>query len=232
MRHAIAMIELIFAVVIMGIVLMSAPMLITTATKSAQTAFQQESIAMTAAHANALMSYAWDEQNTQSQLAGQVNEILHTDSSNQYLNDRNASHGIRDYSQNIAASTNFGPGVDRELNGQFESASNKDDIDDFDGTATTLLLLENSSASAGGYMDTQNTISTAVTYGNDNANYSACSSNNGCAFSQPFASSTPAGTSNIKRVTVDFSSIDTDTQIKLKFFMCNIGAASPEKRTF
>jgi type II secretory pathway pseudopilin PulG len=233
------MIELIFAIVVMGIALMSAPMLITTATKSAQTAFQQESVAMTASHANALMSYAWDEQNTQSQIAGHDKEILHTDSTNTALNDRNVSKagkGVeRDYSLNIKASppATFGPHKDKELNGDLEPVKDKDDIDDFDGTHNALLIVSGSSASTGGYMDTSNIISTSVKYGGDNANYSACATSTGCAFSKPFGKKTPAGkTSNIKHVVVDLNSSNTDTHIRMKFFMCNIGASTPKTGTF
>jgi len=44
-RKAIAMIELIFAIVVMGIVMLSAPMLVNKATQSSYVALQQESIA-------------------------------------------------------------------------------------------------------------------------------------------------------------------------------------------
>ena len=61
MRPAIAMIELIFAIVIMGIILMSAPMLISTATKSGYVAIQQEAINEAASQINMIMGYHWDE---------------------------------------------------------------------------------------------------------------------------------------------------------------------------
>ena len=61
LRPAIAMIELIFALVIMAIVLMSAPMLISTATKSGYVAIQQEAINAAASQVNMIMGYHWDE---------------------------------------------------------------------------------------------------------------------------------------------------------------------------
>ena len=60
-RPAIAMLELIFAIVIMGIVLMSAPRLISTAAKSGYVAIQQEGINEAASQLNMIMGYQWDE---------------------------------------------------------------------------------------------------------------------------------------------------------------------------
>ncbi len=64
MRPGIAMIELIFAIVIMAIVLMSAPMMIGTATKSSNVSLQQESIAIAAAEIGMILTHHWDEGDT------------------------------------------------------------------------------------------------------------------------------------------------------------------------
>jgi len=232
-RKAIAMIELIFAIVIMGIVLMSAPMMIQTAVKSSVVAFQQESIAITATHANALMSYAWDEVNTESQGGVQRDRILTTASTNAELSSRNASFAIgRERRIDPAAassSADFGVSKDRNLNGQFEAATDKDDVDDFDGDDTTLTLLEAANTENGNYMDQDITLSTAVAYGGDDpsSTYAACNSAGGCAFSQPFAQAANGATTSIKRLTVQLTSNDTDSNIVMKLFMCNIGAAQP-----
>ena len=60
-KRGIAMIELIFALVIMGIALLSAPMLIQQSIKSSNVALQQESIAALASHTGILLSKYWDE---------------------------------------------------------------------------------------------------------------------------------------------------------------------------
>ena len=75
-KRGIAMIELIFALVIMGIVLMSAPMLIQQSINSGNVALQQEAIAAAASHTSMLLSLHWDENNTKYQ-AG-VSPILAT----------------------------------------------------------------------------------------------------------------------------------------------------------
>ncbi len=233
-RKAIAMIELIFAIIVMAIALMSTPMMISTAVKSSIVSFQQESIAITATHANALMSYAWDENNTESQGGAYRNAILTTQSTSDALTDRNASKTpgrervLPTTNINASATTLFGPAKDKNLNGLIEGTDEKDDIDDFDGTEMHLVLIENADTINGNYMDRNITLSTNIVYGGDDINYLACQTGtSGCAFSQPFTLAT-AGTSNIKRITVSFASATTDTAINLKLFMCNIGGATPD----
>ena len=64
LRPAIAMIELIFSIVIMGIVMMSAPMLISTASNSTSVVLQQEGINQAVSRITMMLSYPWDEANT------------------------------------------------------------------------------------------------------------------------------------------------------------------------
>ena len=64
-KKAIAMIELIFALVIIGIVLMSAPMLIQQSIKSSNVALQQEAIVAAASQTAIVLSMHWDENNTE-----------------------------------------------------------------------------------------------------------------------------------------------------------------------
>ena len=67
-RKAIAMIELIFAIVIVGIALLSVPNLIYRATESGYTAMQQEAIAAAASDISLILTKRWDEANTDPRL--------------------------------------------------------------------------------------------------------------------------------------------------------------------
>jgi len=60
-RKAIAMIELIFAIVIMGIVLLGIPNLVNVSTSSGFTSLQQEAIATASSQINLIMTKNWDE---------------------------------------------------------------------------------------------------------------------------------------------------------------------------
>ncbi|KIM02463.1 MAG: hypothetical protein KN64_14980 [Sulfurovum sp. AS07-7] len=63
-KNGIAMIELIFAIVIIGVTLMSAPMLINQSINSSNIAMQQEAITATASHNGMILTKYWDESGT------------------------------------------------------------------------------------------------------------------------------------------------------------------------
>jgi len=241
-RKAVAMIELIFAIVVMGIVLLSAPLMLTTATKSSSVAFQQESIAMAAAHANAIMSYAWDEQNTESQ---SHYGILNTASPTVILKrDNNITVGMMRRQERLAgvlveinASLPATFGTQKDIDpGTISVEAVRDDIDDFDGNISRLITADAAVAvtTEGDYMDKQIIMNTNVQYLTDSASsadFSTCqSAGNGCAYSNPgIAGGT---TTNVKSITTTLTSGNiNDKNIVLKMFMCNIGTAIPDKAT-
>jgi len=68
LRPAIAMLELIFALVIMGIILLSAPLILDISIRSSNIALQQKSINNAFSRLNTQLSNTWDSQdNTYSQ---------------------------------------------------------------------------------------------------------------------------------------------------------------------
>jgi hypothetical protein len=232
-RKGIAMIELIFAIVVMGIAMLSAPMMLTTATKSSQVTFQQESIAVAATHINALLTYAWDEQNTDAAFASTLN-ILSTDSATTAL-DRNTTLPsipmLRRKSSLLTSASVLGNDTNETL---------RDDIDDFNGYNNSLTLTSYGAGSVTGeneYMDININIQTTVDYGPDRSsagasNFNTCS-NNGCTFSNPFTTTPIGTTTNVKRITTTLTSNNVaDKQITLKAFVCNIGIARPLSKVF
>ena len=233
-RKAIAMIELIFAIVIMGIVMLSAPMMLTTATKSSEVAFQQESIAVIASHANSLLTYAWDEGNTDSAFASTLS-ILSTGSTTAQL-DRNDTRSVipaaRRYKSSILTLASA------TLGGE-TGETRKDDIDDFNGFSNSLHITNYGSGSTSDedeYMDINLSIQTNVRYIADAASsvdFSTCTSGSGCAFSNPFTATAPTTTTNIKTIQTTLTSSNVaDKSIVLKSFICNIGSAGPRTKVF
>ena len=243
-RKAIAMIELIFAIVIMGIVMLSAPLMVSTATQSSSVAFQQESIAIAAAHANTLMTYAWDEKNTNSyeiDSGGSPNNILaivtgHTDIASASRLTGPAHLRTPDGNLSSVGGTFGGQDGNNSVLG-LKAELIKDDVDDFHGASASLSIANGTSTSAKSFeddfMDTDITLSTDIAYFKDDptSNYTACQTSS-CAFSKLFNDSeiqTPS--SNIKRIKVTLESGNVaDKKIILRSFMCNIGAATPLKR--
>lgn len=238
LRPAIAMIELIFAIVVMGISMLSIPMMLETATKSSSVSFQQESIAIIASHANSMMTYAWDDNNTQAFTPDNLLTVTNGDSEidgNSTLNQVNQTRTLS-ASSNAAPFASFGFKKDTVTVGSVVHIEViNDDVDDFHNTETNLsIALEGDQLSTkGDYMDISILMDTNVTYLNDTANYSACISSTGCAFSKDNTEwgNIPTGTSNIKLITTTLTSSNvSQKKILLRSFMCNIGAASLRTR--
>jgi len=235
-RKAIAMIELIFAIVIMGIVMLSAPLMLTTATQSSLVAFQQESIAIAASHANTLMTYAWDEKNTKSYLGGALDSrILTVVAGDPELNARiGGIRRVKDANLSALSSTFGQADGNNTIAGLFTEVRN-DDVDDFHGASPSLSIPNATSTNAKSYqddyMDINVTLQTDISYLDDDINYNSCgTTGNGCAFNRPFNAGDQVQSSNIKRINVTLTSSNVaGKKILLKSFMCNIGAANPIK---
>ncbi|MDQ7084287.1 MAG: type II secretion system protein [Sulfurovum sp.] len=235
LRPAVAMIELIFALVIMAIVLMSAPMLISSATSSGYVAMQQEGINEASSRLNMIMGYPWDENNTDNTYI----PILHVSQGHSDLNmviNQARRQGIPSQSQrtfifddanssNLFANTVLGLDALNEV---------EDDIDDFIGDITLTAI---DSASIDYSEKTTININTAVSYISDTLDTGDYNQN--IITFTPFTQSiTVNNSSNIKSITVTLTSTDTNNSdifgknIVLRAFSCNIGAYELEERNF
>lgn len=233
MRHAIAMIELIFAIVVMGIVMMSAPMLISTAAKSGYVAIQQASISEAAAQVNIILGYQWDENNTDESYDPIVLSTTNGDSG---LNE-NGLTGVR-VGTPIESFRKFTSGGGKRgiATSIGTDSGDSDDIDDFDNTQVHLQLESNVGGTADYIETTTIDINRTVAYMLDNPNGSDSYTNGGggtLSFSPTFTNATP--TTNIKRIQVTLtnpSSVEelSNTAITLHAFSCNIGSYKLEER--
>lgn len=240
-RKAIAMIELIFAIVVMGIVMLSAPMLVNKATQSSYVALQQESIAAAAAQINMIMTGEWDESDTNETIG---EPILRTTSPSAFL-----APCATAAAQPIGATSPSGRYC-KGKDGNFYSAtapsalgteagegySFLDDIDDYNNKEYNLTLY-NSEAYAtykGDYIDKNITIISHIFYGDDTPNKADGTPSSGgydkyTTFSNPFRTKVTDGSTNIKLITVELTSDNnadelSSKKIRLSAFMCNIGA--------
>jgi hypothetical protein len=223
-RKAIAMIELIFAIVVMGIVLLSIPNLISISTSSGFVSLQQEAIATSASHINLIMTKHWDENNT---IDG---PILETNSTTVGLPTAQRGGRVMRAIVNPAGFTLFatpptmlGP----DTNDTF------DDMDDADGSTMTLRDFNATSISSGDMLDTNITINTSVVYVSDALPAAQTySGSNTITFN--LTSATMPTTTNIKYITTRLTTnnIATELQknISLNAFSCNIGTYAPAER--
>ncbi|WP_309497697.1 type II secretion system protein [Sulfurovum sp.] len=240
MRKAIAMIELIFAIVIMGIILMSAPMLISQASKSGYVAIQQEGINEAATQVNLILGHYWDENNvdeTEDSIILQTggNAGLNEDNSSGTLTGRRA--GTPDTSfRTFLTSTGLrltATGVGTDTGETLEE--HNDDMDDFD--ASTSLAEIQSSPDANYIETTTINIARNVTYMADapgGGSYLDPTADNKITFSDPFSAALPGGTTNIKQISVTLTSTsaadELEKQIVLRAFTCNIGSFRLEEQ--
>jgi len=232
MRHAIAMIELIFAIVVMGIVMMSAPMLISTAAKSGYIAIQQESINEAATQVNIILGYQWDENNTNES----YDPIVLSTSVVSDLSE-NGSTGMRfgtpKESYRKFVSTSGERGIATSIGSAGESGG-LDDIDDFDGTQVHLRQAQ--SGGTADYIETTTIdIDRAVAYMSDAESGTGTYRNGGTgtlSFSPTFTDAAP--TTNIKRIQVTLTSSSSAEELEktiiLHAFSCNIGSYALEER--
>ena len=230
-RPAVAMIELIFALVVMGIVMMSAPQLISTAGKSSYVAIQQEGINEAATQMSIMMDYAWDENDTNASHATVLNvsngdpELDGTKFSPGGLKKRRAGtpelsyrlYKSYDGTEYNASAIGFDVG---EL-----TEDDIDDIDDFNGTSVNLSGV----TTAKDYIEkgVNINISRTVSYMSDNALKYATGGVVGgtLSYTPNFNNATP--TTNIKRLQVTLTSTSGVNElvktITLHAFSCNIG---------
>lgn len=240
MRRAIAMIELIFAIVILGIVMMSAPMLIATATQSSYVALQQEAIASAASELGMILTHHWDEGNTD---YNRTASILVSDNGDSDLNEAvvgaiptgrragtpdSSSRRFRTLGGTISAtpSANLGP-----------DGGDRDDIDDFKTAAKTAMKEEESTSTLiGDVVDTGITIEVNVNYLADTPGGSTYrGTGSTLTYHNPFSSNI-ATDSNIKKVQVRLRSNSPEEELQkdilLNAFSCNIGTYQLRQAVF
>ena len=225
-RKGIAMIELIFAIVIMGITLMSIPNLIYQASESGYTTIQQESIAAAASDLSLILAREWDENGTDS---SKGSPILATNGGTSSLENRPGARS-RSYATGLGG-TELNASILLTTEGDF------DDIDDVNGITGKVTLIEGSDEQD--LIDINITITTTVNYiaddptTSDGTNWSDSST---LSFNTPFGP--PGGiTTNIKRVSITLESNSTveelsDKKIIFNAFSCNLGSYKLERKVF
>ena len=218
-RKAIAMIELIFAIVVIGIVLLSVPNLLSMSAQSGYTALQQEAIATASSQINMLFTKHWDDNNTEGNVI-----ILQVSNGHNSLNARNG----RVLRLNIAS----GLPLSATAIGQ-EVGDALDDIDDYNGATSLLRDYRNTSTSEGDNIDTDITIATNINYISDAAD----NDYNTSQTIQYDLNTTGVGpTTNIKAINITLTTTNIATEldklITLNAFTCNIGGYTPDSRDY
>ena len=231
------MIELIFAIVVIGITLMSVPTLVRQATQSGYVALQQEGINIAASQVNIVMGYHWDENDTNESF---YDTILQTSGDSNLsevgLNGHWAGSPVESSRSFITPSgvrltatppASLGP----------DGAEITDDIDDLNGGVIHLTSADSSSVDN---VET-NTIDINITvdYISDavgGGSYTDPGGDKKITFTPSFTSPSSTVSTNIKRITVELTSSsgieELEKDIVLHAFSCNIGSYTLEEKRF
>lgn len=227
MRKGISMIELVIAIVVMGIVVASVPMVLTQTNDNVAFTLKQEAIMAAKTRIGDIMTYNWDESSYDA--LNDVSYILDTNTPNANLNDRNGTvliGGVIGSGRRRLSPTGL-----TASNALGDDAGDLDDVDDFDDTnvqvGTSAVLVAGVGAGATGSLDyifdADMNITTTVTYATDNANYSQRVINN---FVFNPADVGDANSRNIKTITETITGLEGG-DITLRAFVANIGQSKP-----
>ena len=216
-KKAFTLIELVVAIVVIGIAMMSVPLLLSQASKSNEFNINQEAILAGVTKISSILTYPWNETNSSGIL--QVFDVTNGDSNLSRYPDNNSTRRIghfkekyrRKFYDNITeANSTLGHDKGNEF----------DDIDDFNGEHFSVQ-----NGGTGDYLKELN-LSVGVYYISDNANYSQ----NPLNFPLSISSTVP--TTNIKMVEVNVTDKDHHLITTLKAFSTNIGSYELLYRTF
>lgn len=205
-RKAVAMIELIFAIVVMGFAMLAIPNITAQSAKSSQSAINQEAVAAAAAQMQNILSSHWDAADT----GANGSPILSLDGA--AINDRTGRVSRMIVDNNELTLSASAANV---------AATGTDDMGDYNGLNTPIDLIETKSSQD--YSDKKlNMLSTVV--------YSTANTAGTYNFDP---SAIDGGITNIKRVSVTLTSTETSQEnknITLHAFSCNIGAPKLNSR--
>lgn len=203
-----SMIELVFAIVIMGIAVMSLPLILTQVQNNNAFAMQQEAILAAKAKIGDILTYEWDDNSYDA--TAQRSYVLDTTSDAElsrrvgHVNTENRRK-LFDVNVTPTAVANLGAGA---LNA----------IDDFSGHPTTTSATLENAGKGLDYVFTL-TLTPTITYAADDANYTT--STLGVFALNPNNTNT---ITNIKTISVQVTG--GDQNITLRAFACNIGEST------
>ena len=229
LRKASSMIELVIAIVVMGIAMMTLPMMLTRVQSNNEFAMQQEAILMARTELGDILTYPWDEKSEDSSLNVGVLDTTNGDGNFTRKPDNNSTRRIGHVKAdkrrkfftnevNASAASTFGIADSSE--------SIPDDIDDFANNDINLTDASDVNATLG-YKVSDSNMSISVKYLDDSTSYSS-----GIATFSINTSATQSGTTNLKLIEVSLTNSLLDGNITLRAFSANIGANQLLRRTF
>ena len=228
LRKASSMLELVIAIVVMGIAMMTLPMMLTRVQSNNEFAMQQEAILMARTQLGDILTYPWDENSTDSSLNVGVLDTQGDSNFNRYPNSnsvRRKGHVKADKRRKFFAT--FPTPATSSLGKEGNDYNDLDDFITLNNHDINLTDANDTNATLG-YKVSDSNMSISVRYLDDTTRYS-----NGIAtFDINTSAPTPTGTTNLKLIEVSLTNSLLDGSITLRAFSANIGANQLLRRTF
>ena len=219
MRSAMSMLELVFAIVIMGIAVMSLPLILTQVQTNNAFAMQQEAILAAKTTIGDILTYEWDDKSYDANASRSF--VLTTNSTTTALNCsattfRRVGHVNADYRRKCSplgatASTVATLGAD---------GGDLDDIDDFNGKNIPIVTNIVEGAGSLDYVFTSLTLTPTITY----ASNAPINSYNNSVLTFTFNPDNANDITNIKTILVQVTG--ASQTITLRAFSCNVGEST------
>lgn len=231
------MIELIFAIVIIGIVSISLPVIMVNNAKNVESNLIQEAILIVATKAGQVLTYPWDEnsRNPFSFILAKTDALNINEATIEAELDRNVSDYRRGHFQQalrrkLTPLSSERNATDNILLGPDSNETTFDDLDDFNGQSVVITHI-----AEGGYKNDYN-VSAAIIYIDDNANYAAAGGTTALTFN--FTNTDIGRATNIKMIELNVRARDdagnwpVQPDILFRSFASNIGETDFYKRTY
>ena len=225
-RRGFSLIELVFAIVVIAISLMTVPLMLNQGAKSNQFALMQESILAAHTKMGNILSFKWDENSGDNN--DTIVRVLDVTAGDSQLDRKTAVRRVGHIHDDLRRRMQ-----DSETNATslgalgIEVADLYDDIDDFNGKS--VIVAPVGAATQKGkfdYLDADLNLTTSVTYISDDVNYSQ----QDIAFDFNASDVITAGSSNIKMVELNATSVNSDIPFVFRMFSSNIGQSKLYER--
>ncbi len=225
MRHGFTFIELVVAIVVIGIAMMSVPLLLSQSSRTNEFSISQEAVLAGSTKIGNILTYPWDDKLVSEVDVKHILDVTNGDLDLDRFPDNNSTRRKGNFKANFRRKFDTNLTFASVVLGRVgdTNASAYNDIDDFNGVSETIT-----SGGTGDYLMDLN-LSTKVFYISDDANYSSSPTLN---FGDLNASLvTP--TTNLKMIEVKVVN-RTNHQLvtTLRAFSANIGSYELIYRTF
>ncbi|WP_456404286.1 type II secretion system protein [Hydrogenimonas sp.] len=218
MRRAFSMIELVVSIVVIGIAFMSVPLIMSETSKSVEVSIKQEAVMAALTQMVNIMSYKWDEQQTDESVNGSYAKVLDTYSLAQ-LQCYNYAEGRRRVGHFVGDGRRKCYNTPREATPAANLGSDGGDMDDIDDIIGDSTLLSGTDAPFEDYKKEYGS-SITVVYVDDNISNSDFSPS---IISGSIHTAATATRTNIKMIETTISSAEDDKEVVLRAFAANIG---------